>query len=643
MNPPGPRHFGATIFRLLSIGVFAGSISFLVGCQGEPAGPAGPAGTTGNASQSNGSAEQTATRKLSPLEKLISSEELILDLGNRLAPLNRSAMNLQVPFGEATSLFADDAMVVDLNEISESETVNDFLTVDHWSFQPVRQLDGKLWGRFFELVSYLETAKFYFISGDINEADRELDATMGFKSHLRFKDGSVGYANAKMKVVWELGASVTDVARVKKFQTKEFHCSRSPGKLFRDVSSEVFSDGKLAQAIADSEQENFTRKLLLGEPVKKKPDDEYKLFFPEVTLEHPAVSVVDLDADGFDDFFLSRTHLPSLMFRNRGDGSFEEIGGPSGLQFDYDCTCSLFADFDNDGDQDAFIGRARHRAVYLQNNDGKFSDCSDLVSDTELPYMVSSIAAADYDNDGLLDVYFSTYSPIEGSHAQVISAGNRWPKFFLDTIEQVEISERIAKALPYLNMAGPPNLLLKNKGDSFGVSDKNFDVESWRKSFQSAWCDFDQDGDQDLYVCNDFSPDDLFRNDGDSGFKRISDEVGLEKLGFGMGVSWQDHNNDGHFDLYVSNMYSKAGTRITKQIEGLDPRIEQMAKGNYLYEYDGERFELVSMEGPNHTVAVTGWSWGGQMTDLDNDGNLDIVVANGYYSAPKEVEIKIDL
>ena len=612
-------------------------IACLIGCQND-------SDKTANRLDNPPGNRESKQLELSPLENLISSEELILELGGKLGPLNRSAENLRFPHGAAVELFATDATASDLNGTSKQETINGFLQLDRWEGNgEVKVHPGSLWKPFFEHVEYLETAKFYFVSGTIDTKTNVLDSVMGFKSHLRLKDGAAGYANAKLHVVWALASKPNDNARIKNFDVKELSCVRSPKVMFDEVTKLVVPDTALSDELADSEHENMTRRLLQGESISRRQDDNYKLFFPEVTLEHPAVSIVDLDADGLDDFFLSRTHRPSLMFRNLGDGTFEEIGADVGLRFAYDCTCSLFADFDNDGDQDVFVGRARHRTVYLQNDDGRFSDRSELVTDTELPFMVSAISAADYDNNGLLDVYFSTYSPIEGSHAKVLTSGSRWPKYFLNTIEQVDMQQRLGKAHPYLNMAGPPNLLLSNEGDSFSVSDHNTELESWRKSFQSAWCDFDQDGDQDLYVCNDFSPDDLYQNNGDEGFRRVSDEFGLHRLGFGMGVSWQDFNNDGKFDLHVSNMFSKAGTRITKQIDNLDPRIEQMAKGNYLYQFDDEKFELVSLEGPNKSVSKTGWSWGGQMTDLDNDGKMDIVVANGYYSAPKEVEIKIDL
>lgn len=147
-----------------------------------------------------------------------------------------------------------------------------------------------------------------------------------------------------------------------------------------------------------------------------------------------------------------------------------------------------------------------------------------------------------------------------------------------------------------------------------------------------------------MYVCNDFAPDDLFRNNGDQGFVRVNEQAGLEKIGFGMGVSWGDHNQDGNIDLYVSNMFSKAGSRITAQIDGVDPRMKDLAKGNYLYELNDGKFSLVSdVGGPHETVAPAGWSWGSQFCDVDNDGALDIFAASGYYSAPPEFAEEVDL
>ena len=324
--------------------------------------------------------------------------------------------------------------------------------------------------------------------------------------------------------------------------------------------------------------------------------------------------------------------------------AFSEIASDIGLNLEGGCTCSLFADFDNDGDQDLFVGRARKRALYLENTDGKFTNQTQSRISNDLPFMVSSISAADINNNGLLDVYFSTYSPIEGTHGVVVSGDVIWPTLFLNPLELSHFLMRHSKAHQFIDMTGPANLLLENTGNGFVVSRHNDSVASWRKTFQSSWSDFDRDGDPDLYVCNDFAPDDFYRNDGAEGFRRINDEAGLKQLGFGMGVAWGDHNNDGAVDLYVSNMYSKAGKRITEQIEGLDPKFSEIAAGNYLFELHDGKFELVSLgEGAQKAVATAGWSWGGQFADIDNDGQLDIFVANGYYSAPSQVAENVDL
>ena len=145
-------------------------------------------------------------------------------------------------------------------------------------------------------------------------------------------------------------------------------------------------------------------------------------------------------------------------------------------------------------------------------------------------------------------------------------------------------------------------------------------------------------------MANDFAADHLFRNEGPAGFRDVTVEMGLDRLGFAMGASWGDIDNDGFLDLYVSNMFSKAGQRITTQIGGLDPRIPQLADGNYLYRFDGKRFHLASgFSRPQLTVAKAGWSWGGQFFDANNDGFQDLYVPNGYYTVPEEFETNVDL
>lgn len=148
----------------------------------------------------------------------------------------------------------------------------------------------------------------------------------------------------------------------------------------------------------------------------------------------------------------------------------------------------------------------------------------------------------------------------------------------------------------------------------------------------------------DVYVANDFAPNNLFRNDGVDGFTEVTEETGTADLGFGMGASWGDFDEDGLQDLYVTNMYSKAGRRITAQLNDVDASFEEMAHGNTLFRNDPSGFERVSsLERPGLLVEAAGWGWGSQFVDLDNDSDLDIYALSGYYTAPSQVALPFDI
>ena len=143
---------------------------------------------------------------------------------------------------------------------------------------------------------------------------------------------------------------------------------------------------------------------------------------------------------------------------------------------------------------------------------------------------------------------------------------------------------------------------------------------------------------------NDFAPNNLFRNDGAGGFTDVTEETGTADLGFGMGASWGDFDADGLLDLYVTNMYSKAGLRITAQLNDVDGRFRRMARGNTLFRNKITEFERVSsLERPGLLVAAAGWGWGSQFVDLDNDSDLDIYALSGFYTAPSAVGLPIDI
>jgi hypothetical protein len=263
----------------------------------------------------------------------------------------------------------------------------------------------------------------------------------------------------------------------------------------------------------------------------------------------------------------------------------------------------------------------------------------------------------DVNNDGLLDVYFSTYaaSMIGIRLAKMDSRGSRLRNLFggtdgvlpefLSPDQDSELLERAkSKSSQRISQrVGPPNVLFVNQGDGRLELAEAPALEGWRNTFQTTWADYDDDGDVDAYLANDFGFNNLVRNEGGLSFTDITEESGTADLGFGMGASWGDYDEDGRQDLYVTNMYSKAGRRIARLAGELAADGAPMARGNTLFRSTSESFERVSgLEPPALLVEKGGWGWAGQFVDVDNDCDLDIFSLSGYYSAPDQVAIPED-
>jgi hypothetical protein len=161
-----------------------------------------------------------------------------------------------------------------------------------------------------------------------------------------------------------------------------------------------------------------------------------------------------------------------------------------------------------------------------------------------------------------------------------------------------------------------------------------------RFSLAAAWEDFDNDGDQDLYVANDYGRDNLYRHDvsDQAGLPRFVDvgpQAHVEDSASGMSVAWSDYDRDGWMDVYVSNMFSSAGNRITYQDQfkrgqpaEIKRRLQRFARGNTLLRNRGDgTFASVRRAGG---AEIGRWAWSSNFVDINNDGWEDLVVANGY-------------
>jgi hypothetical protein len=458
-----------------------------------------------------------------------------------------------------------------------------------------------------------------------------------------------------MKLTWQRAQATTNRLKadwqITDWKTEEMHSIASPKRMFVEaLDTALHSPRDVAQLRRSEHYEATVKYYRAG---MSSPPHPY--FAPISANQKEGVAVADIDGDGFDDIYITVRIGKNMLLRNRGDGTFTEEAALRGLDLPGHTMCALFADFDNDGDLDAILGRSLLKTTYLENRGGRFVQHP---IPSFMPMAVISMAAADYNRDGLLDVYLCTYRPAApagaspaGGVAQVKEGEFDWPDEFLSLEQAREFRRRLAenkqrKGGTVLDQVGPPNVLLVNRGEGrFEPAPENSTVGLWRNSLQATWGDYDQDGDPDLFVANDWAPSNLLRNDGPAGFTDVTEDAGTTAYGFSMGASWGDYDNDGLEDLYVSNMCSAPGRRITTRIPGLSRMFVESAMGNWLYRQTakGKFQQIAGLEPPAMTVMDAGWSWGGCFADFDNDRFLDLYVLSGYFTAPEDLSSELDL
>lgn len=597
------------------------------------------------------------------IRSLVASEELILKLTLPVKQLSASMLNLQLPDHASRKLFYHRVSIADLVANTSPTPVpgRDILSSESRQWQVARHASQTserphvdMWRPLLSDVAYFEHARFSIVRGTFLGAGfGQFETEIGFEGLARTHQGRWRSVKARQQVRWQRSPErVQDQMldwQITSWRLTSLSTRDSPRLLFTETLNHLLPNEADRRRARESLHWRFTKRHYYPRINVQLPG-RYRdsRFFAISTAMHPGLAVVDIDRDGLDDLYVTVRWGQNMLFRNRGDGTLEEVAAQYGLDIDGRSNAAVFADFDNDGDADLFLARSLDRSMYLVNEDGRFVDRSRTHISVPLPFQATSVSAADYNRDGLLDVYLSTYHQDDVSTR--IDADLSHPDHAIHKLLSDEESRELIRRYKrenrsFLTQVGPPNVLLLNRGDGhFDLAPENDSLAIWRNSFQGTWSDFDDDGDPDLYVANDFSTDHLFRNDMPDGFVDVSEPSRVNEISFSMGASWGDYDNDGQLDLYVSNMYSKAGQRITSQIKGLDPRFASLAAGNYLYNNHGDHFVNMS-SGPAHSmkVAKAGWSWGGQFVDVDNDGYLDIYVSSGYYSVPEEYSTKIDL
>jgi hypothetical protein len=356
------------------------------------------------------------------------------------------------------------------------------------------------------------------------------------------------------------------------------------------------------------------------------------------------VALIDYDNDGWLDAYLvngstwaalaGREPAPAAaLFHNNRDGTFTDVTTAVAVANGRWGQGVCVGDFDNDGWPDLYVTNFGRNRLYRNTGQGTFTDVAESAG-VAVDGWSTGCAFGDYDGDGKLDLFVAGYINLDpaklppappGAGTVHKDGGAPGP-----APEQRGMGAAYSPGLPYCEyrgqpvMCGPrglkgaPDHLFHNNGDGTftdvsaraGVADT-----AGFYGFGVAFFDFDDDGRLDLFVANDSTPNYLYRNQGDGTFKDVSytsgaalDETGREQAH--MGVAIGDYDNDGRDDIHVTNFADDS---------------------NVLYHNDGNGlFSDVSYAAGIGRPSVPFLGWGTSFLDYDNDGRLDLFVANGH-------------
>ncbi len=393
--------------------------------------------------------------------------------------------------------------------------------------------------------------------------------------------------------------------------------------LFRDVAAEAGLD--------------FEMKFL--------PDEQGETFKINLYDHGCGVAVGDYNGDGYDDIYFLNQLGPNALYRNKGNGTFEDVTAEMNLALDDRiCVGGTFADYDNDGDQDLYVTSTRGGNVLFRNEDNRrFQDVTKEAG-VELVGHSQASVFFDYDRDGLLDLY--------------VAQTAEWTVGSFD-----EQAGYFPGKSGILSSPRETNRLFHNQGNGTFV-----DVTERSQLGGRGWCgdmavfDYDHDGWIDVLVACMFGRAQLYRNQHDGTFRDVTlDVLGKTPWG-GTGVKVFDFDNDGRLDIYIVDMHSDMwmgldydntyfeaavqsekikfeysygpNTSAPEQLakfeqeleDTLDYRHEEVLFGNAFYHNLGNgTFVEVSAE----TNTETFWPWGLATGDFDNDGWVDAYITSG--------------
>ncbi len=334
--------------------------------------------------------------------------------------------------------------------------------------------------------------------------------------------------------------------------------------------------------------------------------------------------MTDYDNDGFVDIYAVNgagyTHYYgkkwwwskdpyNTLYHNNGDGTFTDVTEKAGVgDKGWGMGCA-FGDYDNDGNPDLYVTNYGENVLYHNNGDGTFTNVTEKAGVGDEGWG-TSIAWGDYDNDGNLDLYLANYLVFD----KTMNPGEPNSAFKID--------------MPLLMdsklFEGQRNILYRNNGDGTfaDVTDQAGVSNSPGKSMGVVFSDFNDDGYLDIYIANDKSRNVLYLNDGKGRFKDIGGALGVDSPLSGMGAAISDYDNDGDMDIFST--YTQSDTNILYKNTIVDGRGSSGVNSHMKY------VNATISAGLGEDVSVGHFGWGTEFFDFDNDGHLDLFVANGH-------------
>ncbi|HEX4007800.1 MAG TPA: CRTAC1 family protein [Acidobacteriaceae bacterium] len=300
------------------------------------------------------------------------------------------------------------------------------------------------------------------------------------------------------------------------------------------------------------------------------------------------------------DFFKPAAPLRNALYRNNRDGTFTDVTEKAGVPGNAYGMGVAVGDYNADGLPDLYVTQYPHSILYRNNGDGTFTDVT-AKAGVAAPGWATSAVWFDYDNDGRLDLFVCRFADF--SKEKNVFCGGHGP------------GERYyCKPNVYQPM---PNWLFHNNGDGTftDVSRESGIAASLNKAWGVVAADLNNDGSMDLFVGSDTAPNPLFINQGKGRFVDNGFLAGVAYNPFGvarsgMGVDAADYNQDGWIDLFVANV---------------DHEMYSLYRNNHHGAFDD-----VSLQTPIGDITRLMSGWGSKFFDFNNDGDLDLIIANGH-------------